>query len=142
MKHIAFAAVVAAGIAGSSGAMALEQSAHTTITLPNGVIVSTSQASFDPATGAFSRSGTATLPNGGKLSFAVTGACSVEASACSFAGTASGPLGGSWTFEGDAERTAEALALTADVTAPNGRTFRIERTSSGDMPRLGRLLNP
>jgi ABC-type transport system substrate-binding protein len=140
MKRVLVFALLAAGLASGSSAVALERESTTRITLANGVVVSSSKGTFDPETGAFSRDGMTVLPNGSSFYFTVSGTCQMADLLCDFSGTAKGPMGGKWVFEGDVIQSAGKTSLNSDLTAPNGRQFRIEHESSGDAPRLADFL--
>lgn len=142
MKRALGVLLLAGGIAAGSGASALERSATTTVTMENGTIVSTAEGAFDPATGAFSRTGEATLVNGRTVSYAVSGACVTATSTCTFSGTAEGPFGGAWSFEGSLVQAEDGSSLSADVVTPTGRHVTVERAVTGDVVPLRALLQP
>lgn len=134
MKPLLPLALAGLALVAATGAYALDRVTNTRITFDNGTTIAITNQGSDPQSGTFSRTGDITFANGSQVTFDVSGTCEPEERRCDFAGTAEGPRGGNWSFSGDLSRTETEFRFAADVTAPNGKHFTIERSTVGDLP--------
>ncbi|MCB1518349.1 MAG: hypothetical protein KDJ19_12125 [Hyphomicrobiaceae bacterium] len=134
MKPMLPLALAGLALVAATGAYALDRTTTTRITLDNGTAITFTGQGSDPQSGGFSRTGDVTFANGMQATFEVSGNCEPAEKRCDFAGTAEGPRGGNWSFSGDLSRTETEFRFAADVTAPNGKHFTIERSTVGDLP--------
>lgn len=92
-----------------------------------GRVTSTFEQSYDPADGAFSRTGQFTLRGGRTLTYALLGTCEKPQASCDFTGSATGPLGGKWRVAGSLTREADGVHLVGDLTTPEGKSIHFDR---------------
>lgn len=114
-------------------AAALERSGTSTIEVDGKTVRQREfKTTFDPATGAFSRQGGFTLPNGRSVTYRIEGQCT-KGSGCTWTGSGTGPFGGNWTGKGDITQVSDRETIaTGTLTGPGGRTVTVNRKVVGD----------
>jgi len=82
---------------------------------------------IDTEAGSFHREGTITFFDGTSGHYAIDGTCDAERGLCLMSGTGLGPMGANWTGTGRIEAETTNIRLVADLTADNGRSFKLRR---------------
>ena len=135
MKIITFGFGLLASMAIAAPAFAFERDGTTHFDSRLGSGTATFSQSYDPNSGAFSRTGKIALENGRTLTYSLSGTCDPARQTCDFTGTATGPFGGKWRADGSVKR--EANGSTVDFRVTDGNNA-VPVTYTGLLPDLFR----